>query len=123
MIDTSKYKDLLFSDDFNCASFVKLVSSDNNIPCPIDFVSHSDNISIATAIAEKKPLFEKVNKPKDFDVVYMKEKDGRRHVGLFFKPNNIYHLKREGSPVFQRITNEIKPMILGFYRYRGDGDA
>ena len=120
MIDTQKYEHLRFTDDFNCSSFVKLVCADNGIKCPIDFVSHTDSKAIAQAILDKKPMFEEVEKPQDFDVIYMREKDGRRHVGLYFKYGNIYHLRREGSPVFQKITTEIKSQIIGIYRLKED---
>lgn len=118
MIDFEKYSELRFTDEFNCASFVKLVSEDNGIECPIDFVSHQDKERVAEAVINKMPLFDRVDDPKDFDVVYMKDETGRRHVALYFKYNNIYHLRRDGSPVFQKITAEVKPRIIGFFRLK-----
>lgn len=123
MIDTRKYADLRFTDSFNCSSFVKLVCSDHGIDCPIDFVNHSDTEAVAKAIMNKKPMFEEVSRPKDFDVVYLRESDGRRHVGLYFKHNYIYHLRREGSPVMQKITAELKGRIIGIFRLKGSDNG
>lgn len=122
MINTNKYDHIRFTDDFNCASFVKLVCSDSGIDCPIDFVCHGDTEAVAQAIIDKKPMFEETKSPNDFDIVYMRETDGRRHVGLYFKHGYIYHLRREGSPVMQKITTEIRSRIIGIYKLKGDNN-
>lgn len=118
MIDVSKYSHIRFKEDFNCSSFVKLVLKDNGLNYPVDFVDHSDSTKVAESIANKKPLFYKVEKPEDFDLIYIKESDGRRHLGLYIKYNRILHLRREGSPVLQKITKEIQSGIIGFYRLK-----
>lgn len=117
-INFSKYEHLRFSDEFNCASFVKLVAMDNGILYPINFIDHNDSNEVIKSFVDNKPLFDQIEKPKDFDLIYLKEDDGRRHVGLFFKPNNIYHLPRQGSPLYQKITGEIKPKIIGYFRLK-----
>lgn len=116
--DWKKYENLKFTEEFNCASFAKLVAEDNGIIYPVNFIDHKDSVKVIQSFIDSKPLFDQINDPEDFDIVYMKENDGRRHVGLFFKPNNIYHLPRSGSPLYQKITSEIKPNIIGYFRLK-----
>lgn len=123
MLDTTKYKDYRFTDDFNCADFARMVASDNGIHYPIGGVNHNSNSVVAGAIAENRTAFERVNEPRDFDLIYMKESGGRRHIGLYFNRGKIYHLKRDGSPVFQKITAELKGSIIGFYRLKDIDNA
>jgi len=120
MIDTIKYKDIRFTDSFNCSSFVKRVLSDNGKCCPIDFINHKDKQEIAESFIENRPLFEKTDKPRDFDLVYLKTGFNKRHLGLFFAPNFVYHLPREGSPLMQKIKGEVKNQIIGFYKLKKD---
>ena len=113
-----RYQHLRFTDSFNCADFAKLVASDHGIHYPIGSVDHSDNLAVANAISNGFSIFEKTENPKDFDLIYMKESDGRRHIGLYFKINKIYHLPRSGSPIFQKITAEIHGSIIGYYKLK-----
>ena len=118
MIDTLKYKDVRFTEKFNCSSFVKKVLSDNKIECPIDFINHKDKKEISESFIENRPLFERTNKPADFDIVYLKTGYNKRHLGLFFSPNFVYHLPRNGSPLMQKIKGEVKSQVIGFYKLK-----
>lgn len=120
MIDTAKYKDCRFSPMFNCADFAYMVAKDNGIIYPIGGVNHESTNDVVEAIADNRSLFERVDTPRPLDLVYMREDDGRRHIGLYLKYGKIYHLKRSGSPIVQKITAEIKGRIIGFYRLRSD---
>lgn len=123
MINTANYQKLRFTDNFNCADFAKLVAQDNGIYYPIGSVNQSDNLEVSSAIASGFPLFDKVNTPRNFDLIYIKESDGRRHIGLYFKQGKIYHLPRSGSPLFQKITAEISGSIIGYYRLKEKNNA
>lgn len=118
MIDTDKYQSIRFTDNFNCADFVRLVALDYGIDYPIGGVNHETNEKVFKAISEKRSLFKEVKKPKSFDLVYMKSQDQTMHVGIYFNYGKIYHLQRKGSPIMQKITAEFKSNIIGFYRLK-----
>ena len=123
VINVSSYQHLRFKDDFNCADFAKLVASDYDINYPIGSVDHKDKDAVVDAISNGTTLFDKVNSPRDFDLIYIRESDGRRHIGLYFSHGKIFHLPRTGSPLFQKITSELSGRIIGYFRLKENNNA
>lgn len=119
-IDLSNYEHLEKSEKFHCADFAALIYKDYlGLSLPIGESTLANNETISQAIADNKPLFEKVefSKRNDFDIIYMKEEGGRRHVGLYMKRGHIIHLTNNGV-TFQKITAELSGRIIGYFRLK-----
>jgi len=128
-IDVSKYSEVPFKakgrslEGWDCWGLVYFIYKDllnTELPLYIeDYQNTSDLEEIESLIKSNKPLWDKIEKPKPFDVVLLRIDNHEMHCGLFLGNKKFFHCRKGVSSVIGRV-NDIKwrNRIVGYYRYR-----
>lgn len=105
-------------DVFDCYGLIMHLHALQGVKLP-DYRSPTDQARIAALMATQLGLWEEA-KPEPGAVIALRVLRGISHCGMLLENDRFVHTwERSGGVCIERMNEEWKPRVLGYYRYAG----